>query len=319
MDLNCILCLCETNINKRHHICSRCGKLICNSCLDNPKTTQIVNCPHCNHYDFFETNLLQLFLLLERENIDKNVVYNIIGCYLYLNKSEKQGIDFLIKSNTKLAKYNLDFINKINFDYDINYDKKGYDSILTYFNKNKIITVKFVNDYLDIFDSEKWKKYIKKLSYKPNEHLNKLCYKIVEKYKDDVFYKIILAVYKAYGLGTENNVDEAISILEEIIKTKEHSFLIYEAYSELGMIYFYKKNYSKAIEYFIKDTCGSTSLFFLSYIYSKGLGVEKDIKKSLIYFGKCLEEGYERCIVENFVINKYEDFLEAELNTHMRL
>ena len=314
MDIDCIICLNKTNTELRHHLCCQCGKLVCDVCLEKKQIKELKLCPHCKYKSYNKVNLTRLFRLTERENIDNSLVYNIMGCHLIFNNVRKRGIECLKISNSYLANQNLKFANGEKGDYYVRFDVEDYCTDLLCVKQENIKD--FIEKYKDILDKKPTLQCVKSLF--DNDNIE-LCLKIAERFKEDGDFLIYILVCELHNFGGKKRDEDKERFKElalEIEKLAEEniSFAIFE----IAIIYMSNKyldrNYKKAHDYFSLLPIESNSLFWLSYIYKEGLGVEKDVVKCFEYLGKAYKYN-ENCFYEYSAL--FED-INSAINTEYK-
>jgi len=111
-----------------------------------------------------------------------------------------------------------------------------------------------------------------------------------------------------YGQYLEKDYDSAIYFFKKCLNSSTKK---QDSYYELGMIYYDLKEYKLSLDYF-KDSSinceNKKSMFKLSEMYEKGLGVEKDIKKSLRW---CKKSGNKpKPIVNDVKLSEKEEVVK---------
>lgn len=111
------------------------------------------------------------------------------------------------------------------------------------------------------------------------------------------------------GMGLEVDRDKVVQWLNttiqqslDIIKLDsagsfEEQWVLHESYESLGDLYFFEKDYDKAMNFYMNDinaepeSHASRSYYQIGQMYKQGLGVKKDINQAKIYYKKACENG----------------------------
>ena len=104
--------------------------------------------------------------------------------------------------------------------------------------------------------------------------------------------KVLGDLYRL-GLGVEKNVDIAVNLYKEALELGDESL-----YDQIGIIYYQKKQYLEAFDYFTKgaNKLDKNALYHLGICYSKGEGTYLDIQKAIKYFELAIKQGDEHSL-----------------------
>lgn len=297
MDIDCVICLTKTDLDQKFLLCSQCGKLACHECVDTPQFLKTNECPHCKYSKYRKGDLTKLFCLLERDNIDSNIIYNAIGCWLFLKDSAKGALNFLEKSNLNLATQNKDLITSLQTKNKYKYNFKFGEE--DHFCDLLCVPPFRITKYMKLFNENIYKDEMlemAKVCYKGSNF--KACVEIADSCKGDPNFLIYLVAIELFSYDNKSSKkikikkqnitkERALKLIEDLKKLSDMKIPL--AMLELGRLYMYKfsgflePNYYEAKKLFEQLPEWPEALYYLGHIYLNGCGVEVDLLKGLDY------------------------------------
>lgn len=223
------------------------------------------------YYDngFFKKAISKEFIQQNEEKIKSRIIeQNIDSILIDLNTDDKEQLNFIKTiSKTKLEKMSTD-------KPDIYYYMKGILYFIgTKFNSN------FQQNFVVAYESFK----------KANEITHN------SKIKDDTNIRINEMLM--YGIGTNSQPKQAFQNYLDC-KTEDTDVQEYNQFM-IGQAYLFakgtKQNFNKAYKHFIN--AGNNANEMLAFMYSSGLGVEKDINKALNLMDMTDNKNFNKAII----------------------